>query len=92
MCVRDSCIVNLSIMKNPFEKDNRTTILLAGAILTLAAAGAAYLFLSAKGKDTRKGLKKKIRSIAKNAAVNAISKKAKINKKAVKAVADHVVK
>ena len=79
-------------MKNPFEKDNHKVIILAGAILSLAAAGAAYLFLSAKGNDTRKGLKKKVKAIAKNAAVNAISKKTKINKKAVKAVADHVVK
>jgi len=79
-------------MKNPFEKDNHRTYLLAGAILSLAAAGAAYLFLSDKGKSTRKGLKKKIKSIAKDAAVNAISKKTKIKKKAVKAAADHVVK
>lgn len=79
-------------MKNPFEKDNHKTIVLAGAIVSLALAGAALLFLSDKGKNTRKGLKKKLKGIAKDAAVNAISKKAKLNKKAVKAVADHVVK
>ena len=78
-------------MKNPFEKDNYKT-LIAGAILSLAAAGAAYLFLSDKGENTRKGLKRKIKSIAKDAAVNAISKKIKIKKKAIKAVAEHVVK
>ena len=79
-------------MKNPFEKDNHKTIILAGAVVSLALAGAAFLFFSGKGKDTRKGLKKKIKDMAKDAAVNAISKKAKLNKKAVKAVADHVVK
>jgi hypothetical protein len=79
-------------MKNPFEKQQYKTMILAGAILSLAAAGAAYLFLSDNGKNTRKGLKKKIKSIAKDAAVNAISRKTKIKKKGVKAVADHVVK
>jgi hypothetical protein len=79
-------------MKNPFERDNYKTVVLAGAILSLAAAGVAYLFFSDKGKSPRKGLKKKIKSIAKDAAVNAISKKTKIKKKAVKALADHVVK
>jgi hypothetical protein len=79
-------------MKNPFEKDNYKTLILAGAILSLAAAGVAYLFLSDKGKDTKKGLKRKIKAIAKDAAINAISKKTKIKKKSIKAVADHVVK
>jgi len=79
-------------MKNPFERDHYKTVVLAGAVLSLAAAGVAYLLFSDKGISTRKGLKKKIRSIAKDAAVNAISKKTKIKKKAVKAVADHIVK
>jgi hypothetical protein len=79
-------------MKNPFEKDNYKIVILAGAVLSLAAAGAAYLFLRDKGENTRKGLQKKIKSIAKNAAVDAISKKTKLNKKAVKAATDHIVK
>jgi len=79
-------------MKNPFEKDYTKTIILAGAIVSLALAGAAFLFFSDKGKNTRKGLKKKLKGIAKDAAVNAISKKGKIKKKVVKAVADHAVK
>ena len=79
-------------MNNPFEKDNHKTLTIAVAILSLAAAGAAYLLLSDHGKKTSKGLKKKIKSIAKDAAVNAISKKTKIKKKAVKAAADHLVK
>ena len=79
-------------MKNPFERDHYKTLVLAGVILSLAAAGAAYLLLSNKGKNTRKGLKKKIKSIAKDAAVNAIRKKTKIKKKAVKAAADHITK
>jgi hypothetical protein len=80
------------IMKNPFEKDNYKTLILAGAILSLTAAGAAYLFLSDKGKDTKRSLKRKIKAIAKDAAIDAISKKTQIKKKVIEAVADHVVK
>jgi hypothetical protein len=79
-------------MKNPFEKDNHTGLIVAAAILTVAAGAAAFLFLTEKGEDTRKSLKKQIKKIAKDAAVEAIHKKTKIAKKAVKAVADHIVK
>lgn len=79
-------------MKNPFEKENHTTLIAFIAIATAAAGAISLLFLTEKGKDARKTLKKKIRAIAKNAAVEAISKKTKVKKKAVKAVADHVVK
>lgn len=79
-------------MKNPFEKNNHTTLIVAAAIVSVAAGAVAFLFLTERGNDARKSLKKKIKSIAKDAAVEAIHKKTKISKKAVKAVADHVVK
>jgi len=79
-------------MKNPFEKDNHTTLIVAAAILTVAAGAAAFLFLTDKGEDTRRSFKKQIKKIAKNAAVEAVHKKTKVSKKALKAVADHVVK
>jgi hypothetical protein len=79
-------------MKNPFEKDSHTTLIVAVAIVSIAAGAVAFLFLTETGNDTRKSLKKKIRAIAKDAAVDAISKKTKIKKRAVKAVADHIVK
>ncbi|SDE63953.1 hypothetical protein SAMN05216464_10861 [Mucilaginibacter pineti] len=79
-------------MKNPFEKDNHTTLIVAVSVLAVAAGAAAFLFLTDSGKDTRKSLKKQIKKIAKDAAVEAIHKKTKIAKKTVQAVADHVVK
>jgi hypothetical protein len=78
-------------MRNPFEKDNRTTLIVAAAIVSVAAGAIAFLFFTEKGNDARRALKKKIKSIAKGAALDAISKKTKIKKKAIKAVADHVV-
>ena len=78
-------------MKNPFKKDN-TTLIAAIAITSIAAGAVAYLFLTENGHDARKSLKKKIKSIAKDAAADAVSKHTKISKKTVKAVADHLVK
>ena len=67
---------------------------LIGAIVigTVAAGAIAFLFLTEIGNDTRKELRKKIKSIAKGAAADAISKKTKIKKKVVNAAANHVVK
>ncbi len=79
-------------MKNPFEKNNHTTLIVTAALMSVAAGAAAYLLLTESGKENRRRLKKKIRSIAKDAAVEAIAGKTRIKKKAVKAVADHVVK
>ena len=79
-------------MKISFKRDDHTVLIAAIAIASITAGAFAFLYLTDKGKDARKGLKKKIKSIAKDAAVDAVSKKTKVSKKAVKAVADHVVK
>jgi hypothetical protein len=78
-------------MRNPVEKDNRLTLIIAAAIASAAAGTIVFLFFTEKGNDARKALKKKIKSIAKGAVIDATSKKTKIKKKAIKAVADHVV-
>ena len=79
-------------MRNPFEKDNHRTLIIAGTLLTVAAGAAAFLFLTDIGQDTRKRLKKQIKRIAKDAAVKAVHKKTRISRKAVKTAADHIVK
>ncbi len=79
-------------MKNPFERQNYTVLFTAIAITTLAAGAIAFLFLTEKGEDTRKSLKKKIKKIAKDAAIDAVTKKTRIKRKAVKVVADHIDK
>ena len=79
-------------MKISFKRDDHTVLIAAIAIASIAAGAFAFLYLTDKGKDARKGLKKKIKSIAKEAAVDAVSKKTKVSKKAVKEVADHVAK
>jgi gas vesicle protein len=79
-----------NIMKNPLQKNNYTPLIVAAAIVSVAAGAAAFLFLTDSGNEARKSLKKKIKKIAKDAAVDAISKKTKIKKKAVKAAANHI--
>ena len=79
-------------MKISFKRDDHTVLIAAIAIASIAAGAFAFLYLTEKGKDARKGLKKKIKSIAKDAAVDAVSKKTKVSKKALKEVADHVAK
>jgi hypothetical protein len=79
-------------MKNPFKRDDHTALIVAIAIAGIAASAFAFLYLTDKGKNARKGLTKKIKSIAKDAAVDAVSKKTKVSKKAVKEVADRLAK
>jgi hypothetical protein len=77
-------------MKNPFKKKDNTAIIATIAVASIAAGAVAYLFLTDSGSDVRSGLKKKIKSIAKDAAVDAITKHIKIPKKAAKAAAAHM--
>lgn len=79
-------------MRNPFKKDNHIALIGAIVISTVAAGAIAFLFLTEIGNDTRKSLKKKVKSFAKDAAADVISKKNKIKKKVVNAAANHVVK
>ena len=60
-------------MKNSFSKNDHTTLIAAIAIASVTAGAVAFLYLTDKGREARKALKKKIKSIAKNAAVDAIS-------------------
>jgi hypothetical protein len=77
-------------MKNPFKKEDNTKLIAAIAIASLTAGAVAFFYLTGKGKETRKDLKKKIKSITKDAIADAIRKKIKVNKKAVKPVADQI--
>ncbi|MGF7041038.1 hypothetical protein [Mucilaginibacter lappiensis] len=79
-------------MRNPFKKDNHIALIGAIVIGTVAAGAIAFLFLTEIGNDTRKSLKKKVKSFAKDAAADVISKKNKIKKKVVNAAANHGVK
>ncbi len=77
-------------MKNPFKKKDNTTIIATVAVASLAAGAVAYLFLTDNGTELRSRWKKKIKSIAKDAAVDAINKHTRIPKKIARAATEHV--
>lgn len=79
-------------MKNPFEKQNNTGLIAAILLGSVAAAAAAYLFMTEDGADVRGKAKKKLKALAKDKAVHMVSMKTGFPKKAVKAVADHIMK
>ena len=95
--------LKITIMKNPFAKQNNTA-LIALSVTGAATAGAiAYLYLIENGTATRgklsgklneefDSLGKMLKDKFKDIASGIISNKTNISKKTVKAAADHVVK
>jgi len=79
-------------MKNPFVKNDNSFLIVSVAAGMLVLGSAAYFFLTDNGKETKKKLKHKVKEGIKDKASDLVSKKTKIPKKAVKAVADHVAK
>lgn len=79
-------------MKNPFVRENNNGLIVAVLLGSIAAGALTYLFLTDGGADAREKLKKKAKRKAKELVVKAVRKKTGISKKAVKAVANHVVK
>jgi len=79
-------------MKNPFEKKDNTTLVIAIAAGALTAGAFAYLFLTESGSNTWNSIEHKLKDTAKNLAAGFISDKTGIHKKTVKKVADHIVK
>lgn len=89
-------------MKNPFEKKNNHSAIIALGITGAVAAGAiAYLYLTDSGSNTRDKISdtvsKEVDKLARNLtdtfkdlAANFVSDKTNLSKNTVKAVADHV--
>jgi len=67
--------------------------MIAAVLLGSVALGAvAYLFLTDNGSEMRGKTKKRLKAFAKDKAIRAVSEKTGFPKKAVKAVADHILK
>ena len=79
-------------MKNPFEKEDNTGLIVAAAVGALAVGVLAYLFLTEGGSDVRRSIKHRFKDEAKDLAAGLASKKTGIKKKILKKVADHIVK
>ena len=79
-------------MKNPFEKEDHTGLIVAVAAAAVTAGAIAYLYLTEGGSEARHSIKHKLKDVAKDIASEFISDKTGVEKTTVKKVADHVVK
>jgi len=77
-------------MKNPFVKENTNAVIALSLIGSIAAAAAAYLFLTESGATMRGNAKRKVKAKIKDKASGLVSRKTGISKKAAKAVTNAV--
>ena len=79
-------------MKNPFVKEH-SSVLIGSIIAGAAVTGVViYLFLTEKGAEARESIIHKVKDFAKDSAADYVSIKTRIPKKALKKVADHLIK
>lgn len=79
-------------MKNPFEKEGHTGLIVAVAAVAAVAGSLAYLFLTESGGELRRSIKHKLKEEAKDLASGVLSTKTGVKKSTVKKAADLVVK
>lgn len=77
-------------MKNIFEKDNRTALLIGIGAVAVIAGAAAYFYLTDEGSETKQKLTKKVKDQVRDIASKAIAKKTGLSKKMVRRAAEHV--
>jgi gas vesicle protein len=79
-------------MKNPFEKDDHTGLIVGIAVGVTAGIGLGWLFLTEKGAQYRRQISRKVKEAVSDTAAEVIDKKTIIPKKAAKVATDAVIK
>lgn len=79
-------------MKNPFEKEDHTGLIVGIALGVTAGIGLGYLFLTDKGVQYRRQFSRKLKEFASDTVAGVIDKKTIIPKKAAKVATDAVIK
>jgi gas vesicle protein len=79
-------------MKNPFEKEDHTGLIIGLAVGAAAGIGLGWLFLTDKGAQYREQLTKKVKDLVSDEAAEFIDKKTFVPKKAAKVATDAVIK
>jgi len=79
-------------MKNPFEKEDHTGLIVGIAVGLTAGIGLGWLFLTDKGAQHRRQLTRKIKEGISDSAAGLIDKKTIIPKKVAKVATDAVIK
>lgn len=79
-------------MKNPFEKDDHTGLIVGIAVGVTAGIGLGWLYLTDKGAQYRREITRKFREGVSDTAAEVIDKKTIIPKKVAKVATDAVIK
>ena len=79
-------------MKNPFEKEDHTGLIVGVAIGVTAGIGLGWLFLTDKGAQYRRQISRKFKEGTSDTAAELIDKKTIIPKKVAKVATDAVIK
>jgi gas vesicle protein len=79
-------------MKNPFEKDDHTGLIVGIAVGVTAGIGLGWLFLTKKGAQYRRQISRKVKEAVSDTAAEVIDKKTIIPKKVAKVATDAVIK
>jgi hypothetical protein len=79
-------------MKNPFEKDDHSGLVIVLVIGAAAGIALGYLFLTDKGAEYREEIADKFKELISERAAEFIDKKTIIPKKAAKVATDAVIK
>ena len=79
-------------MKNPFEKEDHTGLIVGIAVGLTAGIGLGWLYLTDKGAQYRRQLTRKFREAVSDTAAEVIDKKTIVPKKVAKVATDAVIK
>jgi hypothetical protein len=79
-------------MKNPFEKEDHTGLIIGLAVGVTTGIALGYLFLTEKGADYRNQIAERFKEKVSDKAAAVISKKTIVPKKVAKVATDIVVK
>ena len=79
-------------MKNPFQKEDHTSLIVGIAVGITAGIGLGYLFLTDKGAQYRRQISRIIKETVSDTAAGLINKKTIIPKKVAKVATDAVIK
>ena len=79
-------------MKNPFEKEDHTGLIIGLAVGVTAGIGLGWLYLTDKGVQYRRQISRKFKEVVSDTAAEVIDKKTIIPKKAAKVATDAVIK
>jgi gas vesicle protein len=79
-------------MKNPFEKEDHTGLIVGIAVGVAAGIGLGWLFLTDKGAQYRRQLTRTVKDGISDTAAGLIDKKTIIPKKVAKVATDAVIK